>query len=166
MRFFTANSLLGRAISKSICFKVPCPSTVNSQRMRCTQRRRSVVRHRISRMSNTIICRTVPPLKYSIPLSHRPRSKFINFVQNLRFLSFLYRIYKTILSYKTISWRIKNGRNGLEAPGTVRQIIIRYRKHSMICRTSCPPRLTRLKRSYLKTTQSTAETKVSRSGTG
>jgi len=38
-----------------------------------------------------------PLLKYRIPPSHRPRSRFINFVQTLRFSSFLYRIHKTIL---------------------------------------------------------------------
>jgi hypothetical protein len=57
------------------------------------------------------------------PPSYRPRSRFVNFVQTLRFLSFLHGIYKTTPSYKTISWQIKNGRNELEAYGTVRQII-------------------------------------------
>ena len=44
-------------------------------------------------------------------------------MQTLRFLSFLYEIYKTTPLYKTISCHIKNGRNGLEAPETIRQVI-------------------------------------------
>jgi hypothetical protein len=44
-----------------------------------------------------------PTPKNRIPPLYRPRSRFINFVQTLRFLSLLHGIYKTNLLYKTIS---------------------------------------------------------------